>query len=227
MKTKHILKTIGLVSAFFLSSIFIISCDSSGENSEDSSSGGITTELPQNVSELENGGIITINLGDEIINFVITDIDSNLGNATVEDGGESSIINNLTFTYNISSSQSITITDNRLTPENALAEFNQLTGDGGSAQDELNALLANDNDENLDALENAINSVTDTERFGIDDDNDTRVFIIRESIFPISGNQVVNGFLIGSDDDDSHPFGLGELTQAVFGNVDSITYTAP
>ena len=80
MKTKHILKTAGLIAAFSFSSIFIVSCDS-----DSSSSSGNNSGSPADTNELQNGGVFEVaNVIDSTIDgtevdfavFTITDLET-------------------------------------------------------------------------------------------------------------------------------------------------------
>jgi hypothetical protein len=199
MKIKHILKPVGLLTLFSFLSIALISCDDNDESSSNSNSGGSSggSELPENVSDLQNGGTFNIKLSDGSLNFRITDLDAKTGTLIEDDDQD---INNLTFEY---VGQNLTITDNRVTPEVALIEFNQLVGPGGAAQYELNELLANDNEGNVEALTSAVNSVTEAQRFLVDYYDDTRVFIIRQLVFSANSPFSISGTLITGE---NHPF---------------------
>jgi len=222
MKTIKILKTVGLVSAFSFSSFALISCDSNDSDSSEDI-GQSSTDLPADASELENGGVITIDISGDLLQFLIIDAESGLGNLTLIDGDESTI-NNLTLSYNIADSGSITISDNRLSDQEVLNEINSLTGEGGAVENELNAVLSNDTEENLADLLNAINAITRQDQFSVDDDDDGRVVIFRSILLTTAGEQVVTQIPVVGE---SNPFSLDSEAQSVDNFSINITYTAP
>jgi len=229
MKLKYILKIAGLISAFSCFSVTLISCDASDFDDiidfDDSDiSDGIgqgSADLPIDVSELENGGIITIQTPSESVQLLITDVASGLGTVTDNNFDE---FNNLTFSYDIASSGSITISDERQTAEEALNVINSLTEEGGALEDEINAVLSNDTPENLSNLVSAINEITSLEQFIVGEDFDDRLAIFRSVTFALSGQETLTSFPIVGE---SNPFSLEGLTETVDNTSIDISYTAP
>lgn len=200
----------GLFLAISLTSFALISCDgdsSSSDSSPNGSDSGPSFELDDvfSITDPEDG---------DVSEFRITDVDLKIGNLVDLNDGPEDSINKLNFAYDDSKPGTLTIIDNRVTDEEAIAEINRLVVEAGPVKDAFDALNQFDPQGDglgefdlLDELEDAINEVTARERFIVEEINeDLELYIINEIRYSPS-KDTVKGILIKGD---NPPFTLGD-----------------
>ncbi|MFC5050919.1 hypothetical protein ACFPK9_09850 [Rubritalea spongiae] len=167
-----------------------------------------------------DGGVFEILVEGETLLFTITDVDARKGDLSA--GAERA--EGLSFAYKESGAPLLTLIDDRLSEAEALVKFNSVVGPGGSAEDELNALIASDSRDDLNAFIEAVKAETLIDSFAVDFNSNEEVFIVREFEFVDEGQLTIRGTLI---DGNSHPFGLGGESENTDEGVESMTYLAP